>query len=55
MEIDLHGLASVQNHDNIVKLYDSRETEKEYQMFMEYCDRPTYFSDKILEVRILNF
>jgi|688.fasta_scaffold462520_1 hypothetical protein len=36
---------------NVVKLFANRETEKDYQIFMEYCDRSNYLADKILEVR----
>ena len=48
-EITLHDMCS--NHDNVVKLYDSNEDEKQYKLYMEYCDRPDYLSDKILEVK----
>ena len=42
----------VSNHNNVVKLYDRAETDKDYQMFMEYCDKGDYFADKILEVSL---
>lgn len=29
----------VSNHNNVVKLYDNHETEQEFQMYMEYCDK----------------
>ena len=49
-ETEMHKMVS--NHENVVKLYDTIDTPTEYQMFMEYCNRPTYFSDKILEVSL---
>ena len=39
------------NHSNIVKLYDQHETETEYQMYMEYCDKADSLTEKIREVR----
>lgn len=36
------------NHDNIVKLFDYTETQDEYVLYMEYCDRADYLTDKIL-------
>ena len=41
---------SQMEHDNIVELYNYTETEDSYIMFMEFCDKPSYFSDKILDV-----
>ena len=38
------------NHNNIVKLYDQHETETEYQMYMEYCDKADSLTEKIREV-----
>jgi hypothetical protein len=38
------------NHSNVVKLYDYTETKNEYVMYMEFCDKPDYLSNKILEV-----
>ena len=38
---------------NVVKLFADRETEKDYQIYMEYCDKSGYLADKILEVRKL--
>lgn len=32
------------NHENVVKLYDSVETQKEYVMYMEYCDKASQLS-----------
>mmetsp|Transcript_48139 Transcript_48139/g.35329 ORF Transcript_48139/g.35329 Transcript_48139/m.35329 type:complete len:81 (+) Transcript_48139:279-521(+) len=37
------------DHQNIVELYNYTETPDSYVMFMEFCDRGSYFSDKILE------
>jgi len=34
---------------NVVKLFADRETEKDYQIYMEYCDKSGYLADKILE------
>ena len=47
-ESDLHHQLS--NHDNVVRLYDHKETPDSYDMYMEYCDKGNHFSDKILEV-----
>lgn len=40
----------VSNHDNIVKLYDKNETENEFQMYMEYCDKADSLTEKVREV-----
>ena len=40
----------VSNHGNIVKLYDHGETDTEFQMYMEYCDKANSLTDKIREV-----
>ena len=45
------GIHEQMNHSNIVKLYDQHETETEYQMYMEYCDKADSLTDKIREVR----
>lgn len=37
-------------HDNIVKLYDYTETDDEYILFMEFCDKGDYLANKILNV-----
>jgi hypothetical protein len=37
-------------HPNIIRLYDYAESEKEYQLYMEYAERGDYLCDKILEV-----
>ena len=50
-ESDLHEQLS--NHNNVVRLYDQRETPDEYQMYMEYCDKGGAIADKILEVSLL--
>lgn len=39
----------VSNHANIVKLYDHGETDNEFQMYMEYCDKADSLTDKIRE------
>lgn len=46
-ESSIHEMVS--NHDNIVKLYDKNETENEFQMYMEYCDKADSLTDKIRE------
>lgn len=38
------------DHERVVKLFDYTETNKEYVLFMEFCDNPDYLSSKILEV-----
>ena len=40
-------------HDNIVKLYDYTETNDEYLLYMEYCDKGDYLAQKILEVNLI--
>jgi len=47
-ETKLHEIVS--NHQNVVKLFDQVETPKDFQMYMEYCDKGAYLPDKILEV-----
>jgi serine/threonine protein kinase len=37
-------------HENIVKLHNYTENEEEFVMFMEYCNTPDYFEQKIIEV-----
>mmetsp|Transcript_23087 Transcript_23087/g.30731 ORF Transcript_23087/g.30731 Transcript_23087/m.30731 type:complete len:142 (-) Transcript_23087:818-1243(-) len=39
----------VSNHNNIVKLYDHGETDTEFQMYMEYCDKANSLTDKVRE------
>ena len=38
------------DHENIVKLHEYSENDKEIVMFMEYCNDANYFDDKIMEV-----
>jgi len=40
----------VSNHANIVKLYDHGETDNEFQMYMEYCDKADSLTEKIRDV-----
>ena len=47
-ECSIHEI--VNNHENIVKLYAQHETETEYQMYMEYCDKADQMTKKIREV-----
>jgi len=42
-------LHSQLSHDNIVKLYDYTESEKDIVLFMEYCNAADYFDEKIVE------
>lgn len=44
------GIHEQMNHGNIVKLYDNQETETEFQMYMEYCDKADSLTEKIREV-----
>ena len=39
---------SAMNHENIVKLYDYTETEDEYLLYMEFCDKGDYLAHKIV-------
>jgi serine/threonine protein kinase len=39
------------DHENVVKLYETVETQKEYVMYMEYCDKANQLADKINEVK----
>ena len=43
------------NHDNVVKLYDYTESEKDLVLFMEYCNSANYFDEKIVEVSSLHY
>ena len=43
------------HHENIVELFDYTETKEDYVLFMEYCDKPAYLTDKLLEVRLNPF
>jgi serine/threonine protein kinase len=46
-EAAIHEMVS--NHNNVVRLYDQKEDEKQFQMIMEYADKGDYFADKINE------
>jgi hypothetical protein len=37
-------------HDNVVELFDYTETKNEYVLYMEYCDKADYLTQKIHEV-----
>ena len=39
----------VSNHNNVVKLYADRESETDFEFYLEYCNRENYLADKILE------
>lgn len=47
-ESEIHKQFS--NNDNVVRLYEAKETPESYDMYMEYCDKGDAFADKILEV-----
>lgn len=47
-EFELHGIVS--GHPNIVSLYHTRETDTDYEVFMEHANKGDYLGDKILEV-----
>lgn len=36
-------------HDNVVKLHEYTESDKEFVLFMEYCNDAEYFDSKIVE------
>ena len=38
-------------HENIVELYEYTETNDDYILFLEYCDKSEYLANKILEVK----
>ncbi len=44
------AIHSMMDHQNVVKLYNYTETQQEYVLFMEFCDKYDYLSNKILEV-----
>lgn len=46
-ECGIHSMVS--NHNNVVKLYDHNETESEFAMYLEYCDKANSLTDKIRE------
>jgi len=35
-------------HDNIVKLHEYTENDKEFVLFMEYCNDANYFEEKLV-------
>ena len=41
-------------HENVVELYDYTESEREFVLFMEYCNDANYFQEKIEDVRIFH-
>ena len=47
-ECGIHQMVS--NHNNIVKLYEHGETDTEFQMYMEYCDKANSLTDKVRDV-----
>jgi len=51
-ECSIHEI--VNNHPNVVKLYDTRETDTQYEMYMEYCDKADNMTKKIREVSQLD-
>ena len=40
-------------HDNIVKLHEYTENDKEFVLFMEYCNDANYFEEKLVNVSLL--
>jgi serine/threonine protein kinase len=44
------AIQAIMNHGNVVRLYEYTETESDYVLYLEYCDRADYLSTKILEV-----
>jgi serine/threonine protein kinase len=39
----------VSNHNNVVKLYADRETDTDFEFYLEHCDMENYLAEKILE------
>ena len=39
-------------HDNIVKLHEYTENDKEFVLFMEYCNDANYFEEKLVNVSL---
>ena len=37
-------------HDNIVKLHEYTENDKEFVLYMEYCNDANYFEEKLVNV-----
>jgi serine/threonine protein kinase len=44
------SIHSRMRHPNIIRLYDYAESEREYQLYMEYAERSDFLCEKILEV-----
>ena len=44
-ECSIHEIVNI--HPKIVKLYDTRETDTQYEMYMEYCDKADNMTKKI--------
>ena len=42
-------------HDNIVKLHEYTENDKEFVLFMEYCNDANYFEEKLVNVSPMSF
>ena len=40
-------------HDNIVKLHEYTENDKEFVLFMEYCNDANYFEEKHVNVSLM--
>ena len=40
-------------HDNIVKLHEYTENDKEFVLFMEYCNDANYFEEKLVNVSLM--
>ena len=45
-ECEIHSLM---NHSNIVKLFNYCETESDFHLYLEYCDKSSYLANKILD------
>ena len=43
---------SYMDHMNVVKQYEHVETDDEYILILEFCDKSSYLSQKILEVSV---
>lgn len=42
------------NHSNVVKLFDYTETNDEYILYMEYCDKANHLAEKVLDVSLMS-
>lgn len=40
-------------HDNIVKLHEYTENDKEFVLYMEYCNDANYFEEKLVNVSLM--